>query len=171
MKCLHTHQEQQHFFLSFFLSSTMDITTIAALYLLWRSQICRKAKRRRVLVHSTIQSCTQLSEFRHLLQELCLDDGCFQLYVRMTGAQCPDVSISSLLIGLRDNAFANSPIELKFSTCAKDTIEPNITRIRIYSHLLVQIIKFTFGVHTLLRCGFQMLLKQIHKSRREVEQR
>ncbi len=31
------------------------ITTIAALYLLWKSHIRQKAKRRRVWVHSTIQ--------------------------------------------------------------------------------------------------------------------
>ncbi len=33
----------------------VEITMIAALYLLWKSHIRRKAKRRRVWVHSTIQ--------------------------------------------------------------------------------------------------------------------
>ncbi|XP_045917836.1 uncharacterized protein LOC123978573 [Micropterus dolomieu] len=56
-------------FRQFFLSSTMaDIPTVAALCLLWKSEIHRKTIHRHVRVHETIRRCTQL------LQELRLDD-------------------------------------------------------------------------------------------------
>lgn len=38
------------------------INTIAALYLLWKSQKCQKAKRRHICVHSTIHKRAQLGE-------------------------------------------------------------------------------------------------------------
>eukprot|EP00064_Thunnus_orientalis_P022932 superscaffoldBa00008193_g23154 len=68
-----------------------EVTTIAALYLLWKSKIQRKPKRHRVWIHDIIQRRTQLGEFHRLLQDLCLDDGRFQRYFRLTRAQSDDL--------------------------------------------------------------------------------
>ncbi|XP_056464855.1 uncharacterized protein LOC130404233 [Gadus chalcogrammus] len=68
-----------------------DIATIAALYLLWESEERRKRKRRRVWVHDILRRRPQLGEFHHLLQELRLDDGRFQLYFRLSRAQFDDL--------------------------------------------------------------------------------
>ena len=68
-----------------------EITTIAALYLLWELEESRKPKRRRVLVHDILRSRSQLGEFHHLLQELRLDDGRFQRYFQLTGAMFDDL--------------------------------------------------------------------------------
>ena len=68
-----------------------EITTIAALYLLWEFEESRKPKRRRVWVHDILRGRSQLREFHHLLQELRLDDGRFQGYFRLTGAMLDDL--------------------------------------------------------------------------------
>ncbi|XP_049453046.1 uncharacterized protein LOC125901398 [Epinephelus fuscoguttatus] len=73
-------------------NSQNEIATIAALYLLWRSQIRLRAKRcHRFWVHDTLRRCTELGEFHHLLQELRLDDSRFQRYFRLTAAQFEDL--------------------------------------------------------------------------------
>ena len=78
--------------LLFFCSTNMaEITTIAALYLLWEFKESRKPKRRRVWVHDILRRCSQLGEFHHLLQELRLDDGRFKRYFRLTGAMFDDL--------------------------------------------------------------------------------
>ena len=61
-----------------------EITTIAALYLVWEFEESRKPKRRRVWVHDILRRRSQLGEFHHLLQELRLDDGRFKRYLRLT---------------------------------------------------------------------------------------
>ena len=53
----------------------MKVTTIAALYVLWKLEERNKPKRRRVWVHEIIRRRSELGEFHHLLQELRLDDG------------------------------------------------------------------------------------------------
>ncbi len=75
------------------LPSTMaEITTVAALYLLWKTETRLRAKcRRRFWVHDTIRRWTELSEFHRLLQELRLDDGRFQQSFRLTVAQFEDL--------------------------------------------------------------------------------
>ena len=55
-----------------------DITTVAVLYLLDKSQKRRKTTRRRVWVHEVLRRHTELGEFHCLLQELRLDDDRFQ---------------------------------------------------------------------------------------------
>ena len=57
-----------------------DITTVAALFLLYKSQKCR------VWVHEVLRRHTELGEFHCLLQELRLDNDQFQRYLRLTGA-------------------------------------------------------------------------------------
>ncbi|CAK6954671.1 uncharacterized protein LOC115546823 [Scomber scombrus] len=47
-----------------------DITTVAALYLLYKIQKRRKTTRRRVWVHDILRRRTELGEFHRLLQEL-----------------------------------------------------------------------------------------------------
>ena len=68
-------------------SITADVTTVAALYLLYKSQKHRKTTRRRVWAHEVLQRRTEFGEFHRLLQELRLDDDRFQRYLRLTGAQ------------------------------------------------------------------------------------
>ena len=71
-----------------------EITTIAALYLLWESEESedrRKRKRRRLWVHDILRRRPQLGGFYHLLQELRLDDGRFQRYFRLSRAQFDDL--------------------------------------------------------------------------------
>ncbi len=68
-----------------------DITMIASLYLLWKSEIRQKCKCRRVWVSHTIRRRTQLGEFHRLVQELRMDDGRFQRYFRLTRAQFDDL--------------------------------------------------------------------------------
>ena len=64
-----------------------DITTIAALYLLYKSQKRRKPTRCRVWIHEVLRRHTELGEFHSLLQELRLYDNRFQRYLRLTEAQ------------------------------------------------------------------------------------
>lgn len=74
------------------LSSAMpNVKTVAALYLLWTSDLDRKSKRRRVWVHDILQRRRQLGEYHHLIQELRLDDGRFQRYFRLTVSQFEDL--------------------------------------------------------------------------------
>ena len=68
-----------------------EITTIAALYLLYDSEKRRKPKHRRVWVHDILRRRSQLGEFHHLLQGLRLDDGRFQTYFRLTWAMSDDL--------------------------------------------------------------------------------
>ena len=68
-----------------------DVTTVAALYLLYKSQKWRKTTRHRVWVHEVPRNHTELGEFHRLLQELCLDGDRFQRYLRLTGAQFEDL--------------------------------------------------------------------------------
>ena len=68
-----------------------DITTVAALYLLYKSQKRRKTTRRRVWVHEVLRRCTELGEFHCLLQEHRLDDNRFQQNLRLTGAHFEDL--------------------------------------------------------------------------------
>ena len=68
-----------------------EITTIAALYLLWEFQESRKPKRRHVWEHDILRRRSQLGGFHHLLQELRLDDGRFQTYFQLTGAMFDDL--------------------------------------------------------------------------------
>ncbi|KAL3050734.1 hypothetical protein OYC64_012706 [Pagothenia borchgrevinki] len=67
-----------------------DITTIAALYLLWKSYK-RSNKRRSVWVHNVIKRRTQFGEYHCLIKELRLDDCRFQRYFRMTCVQFDDL--------------------------------------------------------------------------------
>ncbi|CAL8234295.1 unnamed protein product [Arctogadus glacialis] len=66
-----------------------DITSIAFLYLLWKRE--RRQNARRLWVHETIRSRTELCEFHRLLQELRLDGERFQRYLRLTPAQFDDL--------------------------------------------------------------------------------
>ena len=68
-----------------------EITTIAALYLMWEFEERMKHKCRRVWVHDILRRRSQLGEFHHLLQELRLDDGRFKRYFRLTGAMFDDL--------------------------------------------------------------------------------
>ena len=68
-----------------------DVTTVAALYLLYKSQKRWKTTRRRVWVHEVLRRRTELGEFHCLLQELRLDEERFQRYLRLTGAQFEDL--------------------------------------------------------------------------------
>ena len=78
--------------LLFFCSTNLaEITTIAALYLLWEFEESRKPKRRRVWAHDILRRRSQLGEFHQLLQELRLDDGRFQTYFQLTGAMFDDL--------------------------------------------------------------------------------
>ena len=65
-----------------------DITTIAALYLLYKSQKLRKTTRRCIWVDEVLRRHTELGEFHCLLQELRLDD---DRYHRLTRAQFEDL--------------------------------------------------------------------------------
>ena len=67
-----------------------DITSIVSLYLLWKRER-RQNARRRLWVHETIRSRTELGEFHRLLQELRLDGERFQRYLRLTPAQFDDL--------------------------------------------------------------------------------
>ena len=58
--------------------------------LLWEFGESRKPKRCRVWMHDILRRHSQLGEFHHLLQELRLDDGRFQLYFQLTGALFDD---------------------------------------------------------------------------------
>ena len=69
----------------------MNVTTITALYELWKLEERNKPKRRRVWVHEIMRRRSELGEFHHLLQELRLDDGRFQRYFRLTGAMFDDL--------------------------------------------------------------------------------
>ena len=69
----------------------MNVTTIAALYELWKLEERNKPKRRRVWVHEIMRRRSELGEFHHLLQELRLDDGRFKRYFRLTGAMFDDL--------------------------------------------------------------------------------
>ena len=76
-------------FRQFILSSIMvEITRLAVLYLLWRNshRRLRARRRRRFWVHATLRRRLELGEFHRLLQELRLDDGRFQRYLRLTVA-------------------------------------------------------------------------------------
>ena len=76
------------------MSIMADITTVAALYLLYKSQKRRKTTRRRVWIHEVLWRRTELEEqgdFHCLLQEIRLDDDRFQQYLRLTGAQFEDL--------------------------------------------------------------------------------
>ncbi|XP_074537109.1 uncharacterized protein LOC141798997 [Halichoeres trimaculatus] len=64
-----------------------EVNVLAASYLLRRSQVRRRAKRRRFWVHPILRRRLQHGEFHHLVQELRLDDGRFQRYFRLTRAQ------------------------------------------------------------------------------------
>ncbi|KAK0153938.1 hypothetical protein N1851_003967 [Merluccius polli] len=66
-----------------------EITTIACLYLLWKRE--RRRNARRLWVHHINRSRTELGEFHRLLQELRLDDDRFQRYLRSTPAQFDDL--------------------------------------------------------------------------------
>ena len=78
--------------LLFFCSTNLsEITTTAALYLLWEFEESRKPKRRRVWEHDILRRRSQLGEFHQLLQELRLDDGRFQTYFQLTGAMFDDL--------------------------------------------------------------------------------
>ena len=68
-----------------------DITTIAALYLLYKSQKRRKTTCRRVWIHEVLRRHKELGEFRCLLKKLRLDDDRFQWYLRLTRAQFEDL--------------------------------------------------------------------------------
>ena len=68
-----------------------DITTVAALYLLYKSQKCWKTTRRHVWVHKVLRRHTELGEFHCPLQDLCPDDDWFQRYLRLTRAQFEDL--------------------------------------------------------------------------------
>jgi len=67
------------------------ITTIAALYLLWKSHKYRNIRRPRIWVHDIIRHRTQLGEFHRLLQDLHLNDCRFQRYFRLTCSQLDDL--------------------------------------------------------------------------------
>ena len=67
-----------------------DNTSIISLYLLWKRER-RQNARRRLWVHETIRSRTELGEFHRLLQELRLDGERFQRYLRLTPAQFDDL--------------------------------------------------------------------------------
>ncbi|XP_059915795.1 uncharacterized protein LOC132463544 [Gadus macrocephalus] len=69
----------------------MKVTTIAALYVLWKLEERNKLKRRRGWVHEIIRRRSELGEFHHLLLELRLDDGRFQRYFRLTVAMFDDL--------------------------------------------------------------------------------
>ena len=73
------------------MSIMADITTVAALYLLYKSQKSWKTTRCPVWVHEVLWRRTGLGEFHCLLQELRLDNDWFQRYLRLTGAQFKDL--------------------------------------------------------------------------------
>uniref|UniRef100_A0A8C5ET92 Zgc:194221 n=1 Tax=Gouania willdenowi TaxID=441366 RepID=A0A8C5ET92_GOUWI len=68
-----------------------DPRKIAALYLFLKRNSRQNARRRRSWIHQVNQQRNQLGEFHCLLQELRLDDGRFQRYLRLTVAQFDDL--------------------------------------------------------------------------------
>ena len=97
------------------------IATISALYLLWKYQKRRNAKRRRFWVHNTIRKRTQLGEFHRLLQELRLDDGRFQRYFRMNVSQFDDLlaRIGARISRLDTNYRRSISAEERLSICLR----------------------------------------------------
>ena len=72
-------------------SIMIDITTFAALYLLYKSQKRRKTTHHRIWIHEVLRRCKKQGEFHCLLQKLRLDDDRFQWYLRLTGVQFDDL--------------------------------------------------------------------------------
>ena len=99
----------------------MDVTSIAALYLLWQSEVRRKPKRRRVWVHNILHRHTQLGLYHHLQQELRLDDSRFQRYFRLTTAQFDDLlSRIGARISRQDTNYRRSvPAAERLSICLR----------------------------------------------------
>ncbi len=85
------------------------VERVAALYVLWKAEKWRGLVRRRVWVHKILQKRTQLGEFHQLLQELCLDDGRFQRYFRLSRSQFDDL-LSHVVgrISLQDTNYRRS---------------------------------------------------------------
>lgn len=103
-------------------SSTMaELTTVAALYLLWTSDLDRRPKRRHVWVHNILQKRTQLGEYHHLLQEPRLDDSRFQRYFRLTLAQFEDLlaRIGARISRLDTNYRHSIPAAERLSICLR----------------------------------------------------
>ena len=78
-----------------------EITTIAALCLMWEFEESRKPKRRRVWVHDILRRRSQLGEFH----QLRLNDGRFQRYFRLTLAVYDDLLA---LVGARTSRQDNN---------------------------------------------------------------
>ncbi|KAK0154749.1 Protein ALP1-like [Merluccius polli] len=100
-----------------------EITTIAALYLLWRtSQLrLRARRRRRFWVHATLRRRRELGEFHRLLQELRLDDGRFQRYFRLTVGQFEDLlaRVGARISRLDNNYRLSIPAAERLSICLR----------------------------------------------------
>ncbi|XP_071336182.1 uncharacterized protein [Trachinotus anak] len=95
-----------------------ELTTVAALYLLY---LDRKPKRRRVWVHDILRRRSQLGEYHHLLQELRLDDGRFQRYLRLTVAQFEDLlaRIGARISRMDTNYRRSIPAAERLSICLR----------------------------------------------------
>ena len=111
------------------LSSTMaELTTVAALYLLWTStQISCTQTGRRVWVHDILRTRTQLGEYHHLLQELRLDDGRFQRYFRLTLAQFEDLlaRVGARISRMDTNYRRSIPAAERLSICLRLVSPPS----------------------------------------------
>ena len=109
------------------MSIMADITTVAALYLLYKSQKCRKTTRRRVWVHEVLRRRTELGEFHCLLQELRLDDDRFQRYLRLTGAQFED---------LLARVGAHTQLQLASPPCWSECKQPYVSDVDLNTSLI-----------------------------------
>ncbi|XP_062287434.1 uncharacterized protein LOC133992708 [Scomber scombrus] len=106
---------------SLFTSTMAEITTIAALHLLYKIEKRRKTTRRRVWVHDILRRCTELGEFHRLLQELRLDDNRFQRYLRLTEAQFDDLlsRVGARISRLDTNYRRSIPAAERLSICLR----------------------------------------------------
>ncbi|KAK5613735.1 hypothetical protein CRENBAI_016875 [Crenichthys baileyi] len=97
----------------------MDFTDLITVFYLWRAE--KRRQRRRPWVHQILQGREQFGEYHHLLQELRLDDGRFQLYFRLSRTQFEDLlSRVGRRIGLRDTNYRRcSPAAERLSICLR----------------------------------------------------
>ncbi|MED6279649.1 hypothetical protein CHARACLAT_002992 [Characodon lateralis] len=65
----------------------MDFMDLITVFFLWRAE----KRRRHPWVHQILQGREQFGDYHHLLQELCLDDGRFQRYFRLSRTQLEDL--------------------------------------------------------------------------------
>ncbi|MEQ2281517.1 hypothetical protein AMECASPLE_031283 [Ameca splendens] len=94
------------------------ISWVITVFYLWTAE--KRRRRQRPWVHQILQGREQFGDYHHLLQELCLDDGRFQRYFRLSRTQLKDLSRVGRRIGLRDTNYRRYiPAAKRLSICLR----------------------------------------------------